>query len=200
MQELRRSISQLAALVMPLLTAIALAAGSPSPAISDDEAVSFVYSDDPRTSVLFVQEEWSSTGDLRSLIVFGDGRMQLSNGSAGAEPEVRNSTLSTGRLDALIRQVVEDGLADYDAPTMEARLRSRVGDAIPLESDGPLVTVLVSLEELEREGRVRSPISTRIQLGSPRLLATAFPDFPEFQGIVRLMDFLGEALANGDPE
>lgn len=169
------------------------AAAAPGPA---ESAVEFRSSSDPTKVVLFVQEEWASTGDRTSMSLYGDGRLEIAHGVAGGGAPVSKSTqLTADAAEMLLRQVVDDGLAEYDAPTIEARLRARVGDVIPLSSDGPLVTVLVSLEELRRGEQVRAPLFTRIQFSSPRLLAKNFPDFSEFQGLVRLMDYMRDALS-----
>jgi hypothetical protein len=166
---------------------------------SAETDVAFQTSIDPGKVVLFVQEEWASTGDRTSMSLYGDGRLEVTHGVAGgATPVSKSRQLSAGAAEELVRHVVDAGLAEYDAPTIEARLRARVGDVIPLSSDGPLVTVLVSLEELRRGEHVRAPLFTRIQFSSPRLLAKSFPDFREFNGLVRLMDYMHEALSQSD--
>ncbi|GMU65399.1 MAG: hypothetical protein AMXMBFR36_16730 [Acidobacteriota bacterium] len=178
---------------------LALLSSAPAVSASAGSDVAFRTSIDPGKVILFVEEEWASTGDRTSMSLYGDGRLEVTHGVVGgAAPVSRSRQLTAGAAEELVRLVVEYGLAEYDAPTIEARLRSRVGDVIPISSDGPLVAVLVSLEELRRGGQVRAPLFTRIQLSSPRLLAKSFPDFSEFEGLVRLMDYMHEALSQGE--
>ena len=165
-----------------------LLAGTP-----EQQQAAFTCTDDPARVVLFVQSTKPSTGVRDTMTIYGDGRLSLARHQEGAtnRSELR---LTAKELHELLRQVVDDGLAEFDPTTIRARQIDSNGGFHPKSSSGPLVKVLLSLETLKRGERTIQPVEKAIDFMSPQLSAERFPEIREYSGLVRLLEYMEAAF------
>jgi hypothetical protein len=171
---------------LPIAT---LASGGGSQAPGGATSARFSRTHDPARVVLFVQSERPGAAVRDTMTLYGDGRVALSRYQEGTV-ERREMRLPASEVDALVRQVVDDGLADFDPVTIRARQIEAHGNFHPKSSSGPLVKVLISLESLQRGEGPAAPVEKTIDFMSPQLSAERFPEIREYAGLVRLLDLL----------
>jgi hypothetical protein len=178
------------ALLLPAFAAAAI--DSSAPARSVESEVTFTRTHDPGRVALFVQSTRPSAGVRESITIYGDGRTVLSRKAPGdeissAEGELQ---LDATRIDLLFDSVVRGGLADFDPTTVRAQELRRGDGFRPRSSSGPIVKILVSLDTLERDGRLSSGIHKKIEIMSPELAAEYYPEIREYQAVLVLLEFM----------
>lgn len=169
-----------------LLTSILLICCGQVAAIEPDysDAV-FSVPADPTRAVLHVTIT-SMDMIVRSLTLYGDGRVELTHNVDG-ESELQ---LEFQDVESVLEGAVRHGLAEYDAMAVRARkLTLREGKPLPGSLDGPNVLVLLSVDGYKRGGYSAPTVERKITMKGPRLSARFFPEIPQFQGVVDLVDW-----------
>lgn len=170
-----------------------LALGGSACGLASDELATFTRTDDPERVVLLVQSERPGAGVRDTMTLYGDGRLALARHQDG-KAQRREGRLEPFELDELLRQVVADRLAEFDPISIRAREVDKNGGFRPTSSSGPLVKVLISLDSLSRGGRPAQKVERQVDFMSPQLAAERFPEIREYQGLVRLLDYMRRAF------
>ncbi len=161
----------------------------------------FSYSTDPTRAILHVTRVSAMLmGYSRSLTLFGDGKLKLVKEEKGEKSHFTRS-LSQTEVDALMRNLVDHGLAEWDQMALYALEIERTGRGFPPPSDASKVQILIRLEEYSRGDLVLTDLTRRIvPRGAESSYARALPDVPEYKGIVYLNDFFRSQLELAEKE
>ncbi len=182
----------------PITTAIAVCslllawAGRARASENPYAGAEFTVSSDPSAVVLFVQVlAPAEPKEYRSLRLFGDGRLELSNSKAGAsEPLRRERRLDEVARRDLVNVAVSHGLAEWDATRIESEKAIALNGRQLSISDGNVVTVWLTLETYRRNGEERTGVSKQITVATPGMTIRYFPGIPEFGGVRELELYL----------
>jgi len=160
------------------------------------ESASVVFSDDSETVVLFIQMNAATARDVRSLSVFGDGRVVLSRGPDGESPiDTKETRLARAEVEDLLELCIVGRLASYDPMSLNARRRTALGGRPFSAPDGaPTLAVMFQVENARLGdtdlGRVRGSVTEfAVDLG-----AETFPGFPEYRSLAALQSYLLESF------
>ena len=167
-------------------------------AVQAEEAVSresryaettYGYSHEPTKAVLTVS---SSSNDFtkRSLILYGDGRMEISDNRKGSW----EGRLEREAMDQLIHQVVSLGLAKWDGDTIRAWQLQDLGQPFPGMTDGTRVRVLLALDHYQRGDYRVEAVQRSATVKSPAFVARTFPNIPQFQALNMLTSLMREKI------
>lgn len=159
--------------------------GQVSAVESDYSDAVFSVPADPTRAVLHVTIT-SMDMVVRSLTLFGDGRVELTHNVDG-EFEYR---LEFQDVQSVLGGAVHHGLAEYDAMAVRARkLALREGKPFPGSPDGPNVLVLLSVDDYKRGDYSVANAERKITMKDPRFSAKFFPQIPQFQGVADLVEW-----------
>lgn len=154
----------------------------------------FTYSKSPSDLILFVQAAAPSVGNVASMSIYGDGRLELRRKRWRSGEDKRWVVrLSTEEVDALMTKAVESGLADWDG-TRIATEQKKLAGGIPGSVDGTTVTVVLALEHYESGGRSTDDLRKTIEYANPDSAADSFPSIRELRGLTDLWRYLQQAL------
>ena len=148
------------------------------------EEVEFTFSDDSTEVIFFINVSNNLRMLSSSAMLHGDGRLELlvKQVGNGIVEESHELTISMEQVESLMRTAVLGGLAEWDAASLHARqLRSRSGRPFSAPSDGPEITILLSLKTYSRADYSRSDLEKTIRVRSPGYLFEFFPEIKEFK-------------------
>lgn len=159
------------------------------------EDVSFSYSRNPSSVVLFVHVVVSDTGASHSMTLFGDGRLEAESRPRSLKPDrLRVRRLSEEETQGLLLKAAESRLAEWDDNRIESLKLRRTGGAVFDVEGGTTVRVTLALESFRRANWEEKKLQKEIVVRSPHVLAERFPDVVEFQGINWLVGYIFAAL------
>lgn len=149
----------------------------------------YSYSHEPTKAVLTIA---TSSNDFtkRSLILFGDGRMEISDNRQGSW----EGQLEREAMDTLIQRLVRLGLAEWDGDTIRAWQLQDLGKPFPGKTDAMRVRVLFALDEYERGNYRVESIQRSATVRAPAFVARTFPRIPQFQALAELADWLAAEI------
>jgi hypothetical protein len=143
------------------------------------------YSHEPTKAVLTISTRGQNL-TTRSVIVFGDGRLEISHDRIGEW----EGQISREEMDRLMDMAVRHGLAEWDGDTIRAWQLADFGRPFLGEADGMTTRILLNLEWYERDGYQVEELRRVATVRSPAFVAERFPDIPQFTAIENLVSWL----------
>ena len=143
-----------------------------------------VYSLDPTKAVLTISASGNSSS-RQTVIVFGDGRLELSDNRRGKWV----GQISRQEMDELIDLAVSHGLAEWDNATLRAWQLADFGP-FPGKVDGVSFRVILALDRYQRGGYVHENLERLALVRSPSFVAEHFPDIPQFHAVAELANWM----------
>jgi hypothetical protein len=155
---------------------------------------SFTYSKSPSDLILFVQAAAPSAGNVTSMSLYGDGRLELRlKRWRSGEDKRWDARLTADEVEALMTKAVESGLAEWDRARIAAE-QKKLASGIPGSFDGTTVTVVLYLEHYLSGGRSTDNLRKTIEYANPDSAAESFPAIGELRGLTDLWRYLQQAL------
>ncbi len=160
---------------------------APKPVEPDYNAASFTFSADPSKVVLSTNSVSGFRRRVTSMVLYGDGRVEIRVEIGGEEKERYEEFLVFAEVEALLRETVSHGLAEYDSTSVRARqYRQRWGRPYSGVEDGSRMAVSLLLETYTRDAYARNGLTRSIQFDTPRIAARAVPEITEIRGLAKL--------------
>lgn len=151
------------------------------------EKAEFTYSSDPAKLVLFVSSSAGLSGKVRSMALYGDGRLELRVNRGSEVLETHDRLLTFEESKELIRVAIAHGLAEYDSTRLYAEKLKRSEGQLPASGhDFTKLTVLLSLESYQRGSTKQEEVEKTIRSEALELEARAYRDLLEIRGLVAL--------------
>ena len=149
----------------------------------------YSYSHDPTKAVLTIATRGQNL-TTRSVVVFGDGRIEISHNRRG-EWEGR---LSQDELDRLIALAVRHGLAEWDGDTIRAWQLADFGRPFLGETDGMVARILLNIAQYQRGEYQAQNLQRAATVRSPAFVADTFPNIPQFTAIEELVTWMADQI------
>ena len=149
----------------------------------------YSYSHDPIKAVLTIS---TSSNDFtkQSLIIFGDGRMEISDSRKGSW----EAQLEREAMDTLVHRLVRLGLAEWDGDTIRAWQLQDLGGPFPGKTDAMRIRVLFALDEYKRGNYRVESIQRSATVRAPAFVERTFPNIPQFKALSELADLLSSEI------
>jgi hypothetical protein len=154
---------------------------------------SYNYSQDPTKAVLTVSTS-SNDFSKRSLILFGDGRMEIYDNRRGSW----EGQLEREAMDILIHRLVNLGLAEWDGDTIRSWQLQDLGGPFPGKTDAMRVRVLFALEDYQRGSYRVESIQRTATVRAPGFVERTFPDIPQFKALAELSAMLSDEIKKAE--
>jgi len=189
----KNTLRSILLLLASMLASISCLAKSPT-AVKDSEQnpylnAQFSFSSDSTKAVLTIITSGMSPPQ-RSLILYGDGRLELENNREGSWV----SFVDIHEMESILNTAVSHGLAEWDGDTINAQMLRDHGKPFGGPVDGMNVHILLVLDEYERGSYKVDEVRRSISVASPRFYAEHFPKIPQFDGIMKVWSWMVEEM------
>lgn len=159
-----------------------------------EEPATFSYSRDPKAVVLFVGSTVRQIDQTTSVMVFGDGRVEVDRREWG-QHERSEYMMTRTELEELLNLVVSYGLAEFDETRVLMEQKRSTGQISTSIEDGEAINVTLALTRFERGDWVEKNLRRTFSVDAPEVAVELYPAIREYEGVRKLAVFVREAYA-----
>jgi len=146
----------------------------------------FDVSSDPGVRVLEIETSGGMRMETTRYELFGDGRLvglSVSSYASGTPQLLFTEQFSLADYDALVADLVDSGLMEFDTDGLSSRFASR---ALPTDDVNTAFTLRLDSYD-GRQASAGAPLEHRFSIFAARVRAQQFPDVRELAAVGRLL-------------
>jgi hypothetical protein len=133
------------------------------------------------------------SGAAQSITLYGNGRFELSDSRAGEYV----GQLEFAELEQVLANAIAHGLAEWDEDAIYAKKFKKEGRRpSPDPVDGRRVAVLLRVDDYRRGTIQIDRVERGMKATGPDVAAERYPEIPQFQGLLELLDWMREQIQN----
>ncbi|MEM6455816.1 MAG: hypothetical protein AAF772_12030 [Acidobacteriota bacterium] len=152
-----------------------------------EATVEFAFSNDPADVVLTVSTYADQTVSRRRLVLYGDGRTELSRSKWGRPTKTYVIQLSRQERNHLLHTAAVHRLPEWNDASILARMSRKLGDGVFGPPDAAVATVELSVKRYQRGAIKRQNTTISFEFKGVGSAAELFPEIQEIVGIKEII-------------